>query len=105
MTTTYDHANRPLGDSSGAAYGSNADGRLTTRPGQRVEWDAPADWSGSDRPPARASANRSAHDSHDRLLTVGTGSSVTRYRYTALTATIARSVDAAIGDPIPSMAS
>ena len=39
VTTTYDDANRPLADSGGAtgAYTSDADGRLTSRPNQRLE--------------------------------------------------------------------
>jgi RHS repeat-associated protein len=38
-TTTYDDANRPVSDSSGGAYGSDDEGRLTARPGQTMTWD------------------------------------------------------------------
>jgi len=91
-TTAFDAANRPVsGTTPAAAYTSDADGRLTARPGQTMAWDH----LGRLASVTTASGTTTyAYDPLDRLRTVSVpGGAVTRFRYTGLTTAAAQLID------------
>lgn len=100
-TTAYDAANRPTsGANPTAAYTSDADGRLTARPGQKLVWDhlgrLIAVTSPTDSPIASYS-----YDPLDRLRIADDGSAGrTRFRYVASTTQVAQWIDDAMGTVI-----
>jgi RHS repeat-associated protein len=95
-TTAYDAANRPTsGANPTAAYASDADGRLTARPGQTMTWDhlgrLTAVTTGS-------GTTTYSYDPLDRLRTVdyGGGSRI-RFRYVGMTTAAAQWLDDVAG--------
>jgi RHS repeat-associated protein len=107
VTTTYTDANRPLADSGGAtgAYTSDADGRLTSRPNQRLEWDGLGRLVRVRPATGTAITATYTYDALDRLLTADEGGLRTRYRYVGQTTTVAQTVNDATGLPIRSIGS
>ena len=98
-TTAYDAANRPTtGANPTAAYASDADGRLTARPGQTMIWDhlgrltAVKDASGT------TTIASYSHDPLDRLRIADDGAAGrTRFRYVGTTTSVAQWIDDATG--------
>lgn len=94
VTTTYDAANRPTSDSVGGTYASDADGRLRTRPGQRLGWDNLGTLVTVRPGTGVATAATYTYDPLDRLRTVDHGASGrTRFRYVGLTTSVAQTID------------
>ena len=103
-TTTFDDANRPTADSAGGAYTSDADGRLTVRPGQRLEWDTLGRLTKVKPPSGNNAISTYTYDPLDRLLLVDHGGSDRiRLRYVGLTTSIAQLVDDQTGAVIRSI--
>ena len=103
-TTVFDAADRPVsGTGPTAAYTSDADGRLTGRPGQAMAWDH----LGRLVSVTTASGTTTyAYDPLDRLRTVAApDGSRTRFRYTGLSTTAAQVVDDLTGTVTRSIAS
>jgi RHS repeat-associated protein len=98
-TTAYDAANRPTtGANPTAAYASDADGRLTARPGQTMIWDhlgrltAVKDASGT------TTMASYSYDPLDRLRIADDGAAGrTRFRYVGTTTSVAQWIDDATG--------
>jgi RHS repeat-associated protein len=105
VTYSFDAANRLTSDSAGGSYTFDADGRLTVRPGQRLEWDALARLTKVKPPSGNSAIATYTYDALDRLLLADYGgSNRTRFRYVGLTTVIAQEVDDASGNPIRSIA-
>jgi YD repeat-containing protein len=101
VPTTYDAANRPL-DQNGVpgAYGSDADGRLTTRPepdgsaSQRLEWDSLGRLTRVRPPNGNSTIALYTYDPLDRLHLVDHGGAdQVRFRYAGLTTTAVQTID------------
>ena len=102
-TTAFDSANRPVsGTSPTASYSSDADGRLTARPGQALAWDHLARLIAVT---TAAGTTTYTYDPLDRLRTVAApnGSRV-RFRYTGLTTSAAQWIDDLAGTVTRSIA-
>jgi RHS repeat-associated protein len=94
VTTSYNDANRPTSDSAGGTYSNDAEGRITARPSQQLEWDAlgrlTAVWNATHT--TRLAAY--SYDALDRLLIIDRGTTdQLRFRYVGLTARVAQVVD------------
>jgi RHS repeat-associated protein len=92
VTMTYDPANRPTSDSSGGLYSSDLDGRLTTRPGQTLVWDALGRLV-QVKDPFNTNVATYTYDPLDRLLTVSRSTGLTKFRYVGVTTAIAQARD------------
>lgn len=101
VPTTYDAANRPLTQNGvGNAYGSDPDGRLTTRPepdgsaSQRLEWDSLGRLIRVRPPNGNSTIALYTYDPLDRLHLVdhGGGDRV-RVRYAGLTTAAVQTID------------
>ena len=92
-TYTFDDANRVTADSTGGTYTADADGRLTSRPAQRLVWDSlgrltkvlPATGAGT--------LATYTYDPLDRLRLADDGTTRTRFRYVGQTTAIAQTVN------------
>lgn len=101
VTTTYDAANRPTSDSAGGTYASDADGRLRTRPGQRLGWDNLGRLVSVRPPTGVATTATYTYDPLDRLRTADHGAGGrTRFRYVGLTTSVAQTIDDLTGSII-----
>ncbi len=98
-TTAYDAANRPTsGAYPTAAYASDADGRLTARPGQTMTWDHLGRLTAVKDAAGTTTLAATAYDPLDRLRTVDYGgSNRIRFRYTGLTTSAAQWLDDVAG--------
>jgi YD repeat-containing protein len=100
-TYAFDNANRPTSDSGGGSYTSDADGRLTVRPGQRLEWDTLGRLTKVKPPSGNNAISEYTYDPLDRLLLVDHGgSNRIRLRYVGLTTSIGQLVDDPSGSVI-----
>jgi RHS repeat-associated protein len=97
-TTSFDAANRPLSDSTGGTYTSDADGRLTARPGQRLDWDRLGRLSDVKPSVGNTPIATYSYDALDRLRTVdyGGGNKI-RFRYAGASSAAAQVVADADG--------
>ncbi|HET9346554.1 MAG TPA: RHS repeat-associated core domain-containing protein, partial [Candidatus Limnocylindrales bacterium] len=94
VTTSFDAANRPTSDSAGGSYTSDPDGRLTARPGQRLEWDALSRLTKVKPPTGGSTIATYSYDPLDRLRLVDYGgSNRIRFRYVGLTTSVAQVID------------
>jgi RHS repeat-associated protein len=94
-TTAYDAANRPTsGSNPTAAYTNDADGYLTTRPGQRLEWDHLGRLTKVRPPTGGGTIVEYTYDPLDRLRMADYGgSNRVRFRYVGTTTTVAQTID------------
>jgi RHS repeat-associated protein len=106
VTTTYTDANRPLADTGGAtgSYTSDPDGRLTSRPNQRLDWDALGRLIRVRAATGSGITATYRYDALDRLLTADEGGLQTRYRYVGQTTAVAQTVNDATNVAIRSVA-
>ncbi|HCS57045.1 MAG TPA: hypothetical protein DIW80_07240 [Gordonia polyisoprenivorans] len=101
LTTSFDDANRPTSDSAGGSYSNDADGRLTARPGQILEWDDLGRLTAVKSASTQAVVAAYTYDALDRLFVVTPQSGgAYRFRYVGLTTQIAQTADQATSDPI-----
>lgn len=101
LTTTFDDANRPTSDSAGGSYSSDAEGRLTARPGQILEWNDLGQLAAVKDAATQAVIAAYSYDALDRLLVVDRGTSdKIRFRYVGLTTQVAQVVDHDAGDAV-----
>lgn len=104
VTTSFDSANRPTTDSAGSTYSHDADGRLTARPGQTLDWDSLGRLTGVLTSPGGATVATYTYDALDRLRVVDHGGSDrTRFRYVGLTTTVAQTVEDVSGSVVRSV--
>ena len=78
---TFDDANRVTADSTGGTYSADADGRLTSRPGQRLVWDSLGRLTRVLPPTGAGTLATYTYDPLDRLLVADDGTIRTRFRY------------------------
>jgi RHS repeat-associated protein len=94
VTYSFDDANRRTADSAGGTYTADPDGRLTARPGQRLEWDSLGRLTKVRPPSGNSTLATYTYDPLDRLLLADYGgNNRTRFRYVGLTSTIAQEVN------------
>ena len=80
-TYTFDDANRVTADSTGGTHTADADGRLTSRPGQRLVWDSLGRLTKVLPPTGAGTLATYTYDPLDRLLLADDGTTRTRFRY------------------------
>jgi RHS repeat-associated protein len=97
VTTSYDIANRPATDSAGGAYGSDADGRLTVQPGQKLEWDSLGRLTKVKNAAGTVTIATYSYDPLDRLRIADYGTARVRFRYVGLTVNPAQTIDDTTG--------
>ena len=102
-TYTFDDANRVTADSAGGAYTADADGRLTSRPGQRLAWDSLGRLTKVLPPTGAATLATYTYDPLDRLRLADGGTTRTRFRYVGQTTAIAQTVNDQTGAVITSI--
>jgi RHS repeat-associated protein len=103
VTTAYSNANRPVSNSLGGVYTSDADGRLTARPDaagsayQQFEWDDLSRLTRVTGPTGTVIATYS-YDALDRLRVVDYGgSNRIRFRYLGMTASAVQVINDSTG--------
>jgi RHS repeat-associated protein len=105
VTTTYSLANWPTSDSAGGSYATDAEGRLTARPGQTLVWDDLGRLTKVKDATTQADIALHTYDALDRVITVDHGTSdVVRFRYVGLTTQVAQTVDVSSGAVLRSFA-
>jgi RHS repeat-associated protein len=93
VTTSFDVANRPTTDSAGGSYTHDDDGRMTARPGYRLEWDALGRLTKVRPPSGSGTIVDYTYDALDRLLKADYGgSNRIRFRYVGRTTAVAQTV-------------
>ena len=102
-TYTFDDANRLTADSTGGTYTADADGRLTSRPGQRLVWDSLGRLMRVLPPTGAGTLATYTYDPLDRLRLADDGTTRTRFRYVGQTTAIAQTVNDQTGAVIVSI--
>lgn len=91
VTTTFDAANRPNGDSAGGSYVADLDGRITTRPlpggSEALSYDTLGRLTSAT---IGGVATTYTYDPLDRLVTITRGAAVSKLRFVGTTTTIAQ---------------
>jgi RHS repeat-associated protein len=97
VTTTFDAAGRPTSDSSGGTYTYDKEGRLTSKPGQTLVWDALNRLTQVLAAPSGAVLASYTYDALDRLRTVTQSGVTTRFRYVGQSNSVAQEINDSTG--------
>jgi RHS repeat-associated protein len=90
VATSFDAANRPTSDSGGGSYGHDAEGRMTARPGQTLEWDSLGRLTKVRDSSTNAVISSYTYDALDRLREETRGGTTQRFRYVGTTTRVAQ---------------